>query len=58
MRFKRNCPLSIKNAPGFAIAVQWHPEYNAANDSVSRLLFKAFGRALMVWKHRDMVAAE
>ena len=50
--------ISIKNAPGFAIAVQWHPEYNAANDSVSRLLFKAFGRALMVWKHRDMIAAE
>ncbi len=42
--------ISIQNAPGFALAVQWHPEYNAANDIVSRPLFEAFGKALMDWK--------
>lgn len=36
----------IKGAPGFAMAVQWHPEWNAANDPVSRPLFQAFGQAL------------
>jgi len=41
--------ISIENAPGFALAVQWHPEFNAANDTVSRPLFEAFGEALMAW---------
>ena len=42
--------LTIRNASGFAMAVQWHPEYNAAKDSVSRPLFEAFADALVVWK--------
>jgi len=50
--------LSIKDAPGFAMAVQWHPEYNAANDPVSRPLFEAFGNALITWKHVMTKAAE
>ncbi len=50
--------ISIENAPGFAMAVQWHPEYNAANDFVSKPLFEAFGEALMAWKHKSARAAE
>ena len=50
--------ISIENAPGFAMAVQWHPEYNAANDPVSKPLFEAFGEALMAWKHKSAQAAE
>ena len=38
--------IIIKEAPGFAMAVQWHPEWNAANDPVSRPLFQAFGAAV------------
>lgn len=38
--------IRIEGAPGFALAVQWHPEYNAANDTVSRPLFEAFGLAM------------
>ncbi len=38
--------IHIKDAPGFAIGVQWHPEWNAAHDEVSRPLFEAFGRAI------------
>ena len=37
--------LYIKDAPGFTMSVQWHPEWNAANDPVSRPLFEAFGKA-------------
>ncbi|MBL4917133.1 gamma-glutamyl-gamma-aminobutyrate hydrolase family protein [Tabrizicola sp. DMG-N-6] len=37
--------LYIKDAPGFTLSVQWHPEWNAANDPVSRPLFEAFGAA-------------
>jgi putative glutamine amidotransferase len=39
----------VKEAPGFALAVQWHPEYNAANDPVSQPLFSAFGAAARDW---------
>ncbi|WP_235962559.1 gamma-glutamyl-gamma-aminobutyrate hydrolase family protein [Jannaschia marina] len=40
----------IDGAPGFALAVQWHPEYNAADDPVSRPLFEAFGDACRAWR--------
>ena len=36
----------MEKAPGFAMAVQWHPEWNAARDPVSRPLFQAFGAAV------------
>jgi putative glutamine amidotransferase len=38
--------IVVDEAPGFAMAVQWHPEWNAANDPVSRPLFQAFGTAV------------
>ncbi|MDE2788929.1 MAG: gamma-glutamyl-gamma-aminobutyrate hydrolase family protein [Paracoccaceae bacterium] len=38
--------IRVRNAPGFALAVQWHPEWNANDDPVSRRLYEAFGRAL------------
>ena len=41
--------LYVESAPGFMLAVQWHPEYNAANDPVSRPLFGAFGDAVRAW---------
>lgn len=41
--------LYIAGAPGFTLSVQWHPEYRAAEDPVSRPLFKAFGRAARAW---------
>jgi len=41
--------IYVKDAPGFTLSVQWHPEYNAANDPVSRPLFQAFGAALRDW---------
>ncbi|WP_372675275.1 gamma-glutamyl-gamma-aminobutyrate hydrolase family protein [Aquicoccus sp.] len=41
--------LHISDAPGFTLSVQWHPEWNAANDPVSRPLFTAFGDAVRAW---------
>ena len=41
--------LYVEDAKGFALAVQWHPEYNAANDPVSRPLFTSFGEATRAW---------
>ncbi|MGB8623022.1 MAG: gamma-glutamyl-gamma-aminobutyrate hydrolase family protein [Paracoccaceae bacterium] len=41
--------LYVRDAPGFTLSVQWHPEYNAACDPVSRPLFQAFGEAVRAW---------
>ncbi len=41
--------IYIKDAPGFALSVQWHPEYNADKDPVSKPLFQAFGDAVRAW---------
>ena len=41
--------IYIKDAPGFTLSVQWHPEWDAANDPVSRPLFEAFGAAVRAW---------
>ncbi|MCY4006459.1 MAG: gamma-glutamyl-gamma-aminobutyrate hydrolase family protein [Rhodobacteraceae bacterium] len=45
--------LRISGAQGFALAVQWHPEYRAAEDPVSRPIFAAFGEALCAWQGRQ-----
>ncbi|MEM9585366.1 MAG: gamma-glutamyl-gamma-aminobutyrate hydrolase family protein [Pseudomonadota bacterium] len=42
--------IYIKDAPGFCLSVQWHPEYCAASDPVSKPLFAAFGKAARAWK--------
>jgi putative glutamine amidotransferase len=42
----------VQDAPGFALAVQWHPEWNACNDPVSRSLFAAFGAAVHEWAEK------
>lgn len=39
----------VEDAPGFALSVQWHPEYRAGTDPVSRPLFAAFGAACRAW---------
>ncbi len=44
--------LYVRDAPGFTMSVQWHPEWNADADPVSRPLFEAFGKAA-----RDFAAA-
>ena len=38
--------IRIAQAPGFALGVQWHAEYDTARNSVNRTLFEAFGAAL------------
>jgi putative glutamine amidotransferase len=38
--------IRIADAPGFALGVQWHAEYEAHRNPVNRTLFEAFGAAL------------
>lgn len=43
--------IYLEGAPGFTLAVQWHPEYKASEDPVSRRLFGSFGEACRAWSH-------
>lgn len=52
--------IYVAEAPGFTLSVQWHPEFRAAEDPVSRPLFEAFGAAVRAWAagRRPVPAAE
>jgi putative glutamine amidotransferase len=38
--------IRIEDAPGFALGVQWHAEYDPATNPINRALFEAFGQAV------------
>jgi putative glutamine amidotransferase len=38
----------VDDIPGFALAVQWHPEWRVMENEVSKAIFKAFGDACRV----------
>src|ERR1700736_4148932 len=39
--------IRIADAPGFALGVQWHAEYDPQRNPINRRLFQAFGEALV-----------
>ncbi len=45
--------FSVADAPGFNLCVQWHPEWQAADNPISMRLLQAFGAA--VHQYRDRV---
>ncbi len=50
--------VRVAGAPGFAVGVQWHPEYDFERDPVSRAIFAAFGAAIAARAHpADRAAA-
>jgi putative glutamine amidotransferase len=44
--------FSVADAPGFALALQWHPEWHAAENPVSMRLLRAFGEAAREYRER------
>jgi putative glutamine amidotransferase len=46
--------IRIADAPGFALGVQWHAEYDPQRNPINRKLFEAFGAAL---RERQRAAA-
>jgi putative glutamine amidotransferase len=42
--------IQIAGAPGFALGVQWHAEYDPQHNPINRALFKAFGEAVAATK--------
>lgn len=49
--------VRVRDAAGFAIGVQWHPEYWVESDEVSSKLFAAFGRAIRARMEKAREAA-
>ena len=42
--------VRVERARGFALGVQWHPEWGYADDSASLALFRAFGEASIAYR--------
>ena len=40
----------VADAPGFTLAVQWHPEWRLAHNPYSRAMFAAFGQACRAYR--------
>ena len=49
--------VRVANAPGFAVGVQWHPEYDFETDATSQAIFRAFGDAVADYVARRHFAA-
>ncbi len=52
--------VRVGGAPGFAIGVQWHPEYDWEADPISRGIFEQFGEAIRAYArglHLEVSAA-
>lgn len=47
--------IYVAGASGFTLGVQWHPEYQADIDPVSRPLFEAFGAAAAAWSRGEVL---
>ncbi|HWK73851.1 MAG TPA: gamma-glutamyl-gamma-aminobutyrate hydrolase family protein [Povalibacter sp.] len=45
----------VGKAPGFALAVQWHPEWKFQDNPFSRALFAAFGKAAREYATRHRI---
>lgn len=42
--------FSVPRSSGFSLCVQWHPEWQAADNPASRKLLTAFGQACQAWR--------
>ena len=46
--------FTVGEAPGFTLAVQWHPEWKVLENPVSLAIFRAFGDACRAYRLRDL----
>jgi putative glutamine amidotransferase len=44
--------VMVRDAPGFTLGVQWHPEYWARSDGPSKAILQAFGTAVAAYMSR------
>lgn len=48
--------FAVSDAPGFTLAVQWHPEWKITENPVSRSIYRAFGDACRRYRLRGLTA--
>jgi putative glutamine amidotransferase len=48
----------VADAPGFTLAVQWHPEWQVTENAASLAIFRGFGEACRAYRLRDFRNAE
>jgi putative glutamine amidotransferase len=48
--------FSVARSPGFSLCVQWHPEWQAAQNPQSVAMLQAFGQACAAWRDRHRVS--
>ena len=46
--------FTVKGAPGFALAMQWHPEWRVLDNPVSTKIFRAYGDACRAYRLREL----
>ena len=46
--------FTVAGAPGFTLAVQWHPEWKVLDDPVSTAIFRAWGDACRAYRLRGL----
>ena len=45
--------FSVRESPGFAFGVQWHPEWRAVENPLSQIIFNAFGDACRTYQKKS-----
>ena len=45
----------VDDVPGFALAVQWHPEWQVTRERIFEAIFKAFGDACRAYAGQRQV---
>ncbi|MEE8340100.1 MAG: gamma-glutamyl-gamma-aminobutyrate hydrolase family protein [Xanthomonadales bacterium] len=48
--------ITVRDAPGFTLGVQWHPEWKVLQNPVSTAIFRAFGDACRSYRLRELKA--
>jgi putative glutamine amidotransferase len=46
--------FTVRNAPGFTLGVQWHPEWKMIENEVSRAIYREFGDACRAYRLREL----
>jgi len=46
--------FTVSGAPGFTLAVQWHPEWQVTRNPVSMAIYRAFGDACRQYRLREL----
>jgi putative glutamine amidotransferase len=46
--------FTVLDAPGFALGVQWHPEWKPLENPVSKAIFREFGNASRAYRLREL----